>query len=48
MSASKGLVCGALILKKNDIEIDLLSITFEGKGLNITEFMDEWIPIIYG
>ncbi|CAD8136325.1 unnamed protein product [Paramecium octaurelia] len=48
ISASKGLVCGSLILRKQDIELDLLQLTSQGKGLNITEFMDEWQPEIYG
>ncbi|CAD8054319.1 unnamed protein product [Paramecium sonneborni] len=48
ISASKGLVCGSLILRKQDIELDLLQLTSQGKGLNITEFMNEWQPQIYG
>ncbi|CAD8076546.1 unnamed protein product [Paramecium sonneborni] len=48
ISASKGLVCGSLILRKQDIKLDLLQLTSQGKGLNITEFMNEWQPQIYG
>ncbi|KAM3134575.1 hypothetical protein pb186bvf_013389 [Paramecium bursaria] len=48
VSASKGLVCGALQIETSEMILDLCSLAFQGKGMNITEFMDECIMNITG
>jgi meiotic recombination protein SPO11 len=49
VSSSKGLCAGALMLRNEEVELDVRYLSTQGKGLPITEFMDEWQEVVvYG